>query len=157
MWRRGFFAESATVYDFPNNDPDFYLSDYQHFSMGHRINGWEGLYDHKLGLRALLLAKGFRQADTVAYIYEGRILAEPFCGAAGYIPGSELIQRLRAEGDRVRWIISPRTGFGAKVFSCWSIGTERSGSSAGGRSSRSTSKISWPVSAGGCSTPPEPC
>ena len=48
MWRRGFFAESATVYDFPNNDPDFYLSDYQHFSVGHRINGWEGLYDHKL-------------------------------------------------------------------------------------------------------------
>ena len=37
---RGFFAESATIYDSPQNNPDPYLSDYQHFHMGHLINGW---------------------------------------------------------------------------------------------------------------------
>jgi len=110
MWRRGFFAESATIYDFPQNNPDLYLSDYQHFHMGHLINGWEGLYDHKLGLRALLLAKGFRQADTVAYIYEGRILADPFSGAARYVSSGEIIEGLRAEGEGARWILKPEDG-----------------------------------------------
>jgi hypothetical protein len=110
MWRRGFFAESATIYDFPHNDPRQYLSDYQHFHMGHRINGWEGLYDHKLGLRALLLAKGFRQAHTVAYLYEGRILVDPFSGAARYVRPGELIDLLRSEGSGSRWIIKPEDG-----------------------------------------------
>jgi putative polysaccharide biosynthesis protein len=110
MWRRGFFAESATIYDFPRNDPDLYLTDYQHFCMGQRINGWEGLYDHKLGLRALLLAKGFRQAETVAYIYEGRILSDPFSGAARYVSVNEIAQELRSAGDGARWIIKPEDG-----------------------------------------------
>src|SRR4051794_30144083 len=110
MWRRGFFAESATIYDFPQNDPDLYLSDYQHFHMGHLINGWEGLYDHKLGLRALLLAKGFRQAETVAYIYEGRILTDPFSGAARYVSPGEIIEGLRSEGEGARWILKPEDG-----------------------------------------------
>ena len=48
MWRRGFFAESATIYDLPANDPRLYLTDYQHFCMGQRVNRWEGFYDHKL-------------------------------------------------------------------------------------------------------------
>jgi hypothetical protein len=110
MWRRGFFAESATIYDLPRNDPSLYLTDYQHFHMGQQINGWEGLYDHKLGLRALLLAKGFRQASTLAYIYEGRILSDPFSGAARYVGASEMIDSLRAEGDGARWIIKPEDG-----------------------------------------------
>jgi hypothetical protein len=97
MWRRGFFAESATIYDLPRNEPDQYLTDYQHFLMGQRINGWEGLYDHKLGLRSLLLTKGFRQAETLAYIYEGRILADPFSGSARYLTARELIAQLRNE------------------------------------------------------------
>ena len=110
MWRRGFFAESATIYDFPRNNPDLYLSDYQHFHMGHLINGWEGLYDHKLGLRSLLLAKGFRQAETVAYIYEGRILADPFSGAARYVSPEEIIEALRSEGEGACWILKPEDG-----------------------------------------------
>lgn len=110
MWRRGFFAESATIYDLPRNDPGLYLTDYQHFYMGQQINGWEGLYDHKLGLRALLLAKGFRQASTLAYIYEGRILSDPFSGAARYVGAGEMIDALRSEGDGARWIIKPEDG-----------------------------------------------
>ncbi|HEX3244885.1 MAG TPA: hypothetical protein VHX16_05730, partial [Chloroflexota bacterium] len=56
MWRRGFFAESATIYDFPRNNPAEYLSDFQHFVRCGRINAWEGIYTRKLGLRAILLA-----------------------------------------------------------------------------------------------------
>src|SRR4051812_38937233 len=56
MWRRGFFAESATIYDLPRNDPSEYLSDFQHFVRCGRINAWEGFYTHKLGLRAMLIA-----------------------------------------------------------------------------------------------------
>jgi hypothetical protein len=110
MWRRGFFAESATIYDLPNNDASEYLTDYQHLLMGQRINGWEGLYDHKLGLRSLLLTKGFRQADTVAYIYEGRILANPFSGSARYLSAQEFTAELRREGAGARWIIKPEDG-----------------------------------------------
>jgi Sugar-transfer associated ATP-grasp len=110
MWRSGFFAESATIYDLPRNDPRDYLSDYQHLMMGQRINAWEGLYDHKLGLRSVLLAKGLRQAETRAFIYEGRILADPFSGGASYIPATELVERLRQEGDSARWIIKPEDG-----------------------------------------------
>jgi hypothetical protein len=110
MWRRGFFAESATIYDFPRNSPHQYLTDYQHFQMGQRVNAWEGLYDHKLSLRALLLAKGFRQAETLGYIYEGRILAEPFSGQACYISAADMVQRLRAEGEGTCWIVKPEDG-----------------------------------------------
>jgi putative polysaccharide biosynthesis protein len=110
MWRRGFFAESAVIYDFPANDPRWYVTDYQHFCMGQRVNGWEGLYDHKLSLRALLLAKGLRQADTVAYIYEGKILVQPFSGGARYIEARELIDLLREEGEGASWIVKPEDG-----------------------------------------------
>ncbi|HEX2610986.1 MAG TPA: sugar-transfer associated ATP-grasp domain-containing protein [Gemmatimonadales bacterium] len=110
MWRRGFFAESAVIYDFPANDPRWYVTDYQHFCMGQRVNGWEGLYDHKLSLRALLLAKGLRQADTVAYIYEGKILVQPFSGGARYIEARELIDLLREEGEEASWIVKPEDG-----------------------------------------------
>jgi hypothetical protein len=111
MWRRGFFAESATIYDFPTNDPSLYLSDYQHFWMAQRINSWEGFYDHKLTLRALLLTKGLRQAETIAYIYDGQIWANPFEGQACYISAEDLVARLRHEGDGARWIIKPEDGY----------------------------------------------
>jgi Sugar-transfer associated ATP-grasp len=110
MWRRGFFAESAVIYDFPANDPQWYVTDYQHFCMGQRVNGWEGLYDHKLSLRALLLAKGLRQAETVAYIYEGKILVQPFSGGARYIGPRELMDLLREDGEGASWIVKPEDG-----------------------------------------------
>src|SRR5689334_8114084 len=110
MWRRGFFAESATIYDLPANDPRLYLTDYQHFCMGQRVNRWEGFYDHKLSLRSLLLAKGLRQADTLGYLYEGRILAEPFNGQARYVSTEEMIDLLRQECEGACWIVKPEDG-----------------------------------------------
>src|SRR3982751_4218422 len=60
MWRRGFFAESALIYDLPRNNFKDYVSDFQHVLRCARINAWEGLFNRKLGLRAMLRARGFR-------------------------------------------------------------------------------------------------
>jgi Sugar-transfer associated ATP-grasp len=115
MWRRGFFAESATIYDLPRNDPREYLSDFQHFVRCGRINAWEGFYTHKLGLRSLLLAMGFRQAETLAYIHERRIMADPFSEDAGYISLEELFSRL-ATGN-ASFIVKPEDGWcGEDIF-----------------------------------------
>src|SRR6187200_1509098 len=86
MWRRGFFAESAAIYDFPRNNPQQYLSDYQHFVRCSRINAWEGLYVRKMGLRSFLLALGFRRAETIALIHQRQILHRPFSEDAHFIP-----------------------------------------------------------------------
>jgi hypothetical protein len=110
MWRRGFFAESATIYDFPRNNPQDYLSDFQHFVRCARINAWEGIYTHKLGLRAVLLAMGFRQAETIAYIQESRILANPFSPAAHYIAIDDLLVLLGA-GAGTGYIVKPEDGW----------------------------------------------
>jgi len=111
MWRRGFFAESATIYDFPRNNPEDYLSDFQHFVRCGRINAWEGIYVRKLGLRAILLAMGFRQPETIAYIHERRILADPFSELARYLPLPDLLQRLAQSDAGHGYIIKPEDGW----------------------------------------------
>ncbi|HUR94372.1 MAG TPA: hypothetical protein VMY76_07300, partial [Gemmatimonadales bacterium] len=78
MWRRGFLSDSVVLYDLERNDPRQYVSDYQLYARCNRVNTWNGLFDHKLGLRAFLLAMGFRQAATVAYLCEGQVILDPF-------------------------------------------------------------------------------
>jgi Sugar-transfer associated ATP-grasp len=117
MWRRGFFAESATIYDLPRNDPSEYLSDYQHFVRCGRINAWDGFYTHKLGLRSLLLAMGFQQAETAAYIHERRILASPFSESARYVSLEELLTQLAAGTGPSHYIVKPEDGWcGEDIF-----------------------------------------
>jgi hypothetical protein len=111
MWRRGFFAESAAIYDFPRNNPRQYLSDYQHFVRCSRINAWEGLYVRKLGLRSLLLAMGFRQAETIAYIHQRQILHQPFSDTAHYIPLKELLALLQDDPSGCGFIMKPEDGW----------------------------------------------
>ncbi len=117
MWRRGFFAESATIYDLPRNDPAEYLSDYQHFVRCGRINSWEGLYQRKLGLRSVLLAMGFRQAETMAYIHQRQILLAPFAENARYVSLEELFEHLRGTGEGSSYIVKPEDGWcGEDIF-----------------------------------------
>jgi hypothetical protein len=117
MWRRGFFAESATIYDLPRNDPAEYLSDYQHFVRCGRINSWEGLYQRKLGLRSVLLAMGFRQAETMAYIHQRQILLSPFAENARYVSLEELFDHLRRTGEGSSYIVKPEDGWcGEDIF-----------------------------------------
>ena len=111
MWRRGFFAESAAIYDFPRNNPQQYLSDYQHFVRCSRINAWEGLYVRKMGLRSLLLAMGFRQAETIAFIHQRQILHRPFSEDAHFIPLEELLGLLQDDPSGGGFIMKPEDGW----------------------------------------------
>jgi hypothetical protein len=117
MWRRGFFAESHMIYDLARNDPDDYLTDYQHLVRCGGINGWSGFYDHKIILRSFLLAAGFRQANTLALIVDRRILIDPYSGKPKYVGPKELAELLcRSEGPK-QFIVKPEDGLcGEDIF-----------------------------------------
>jgi len=108
MWRHGFYAESAMLYDLPRNDPRNYLSDYARGARCGGINSHNDFFTHKLVLRSFLLAMGFRQPKTVALLFEGRVLSDPFGGEAQHIEPGELIRRLGASGRN--FIVKPEDG-----------------------------------------------
>lgn len=107
-WRRGFFAESALLYDLTRNDPRDYLSDYARAARCREINPHNEFFNHKLVLRSFLLAMGFRQAETVALLYEGNILSNPFRGDARQIEPQELEDQLASTGRN--YIVKPEDG-----------------------------------------------
>ena len=117
MWRRGFFAESDTIYDLARNDPGDYLSDYQHYVRCSRINAWNGFYGHKMVLRSFLLAIGLRQANTVALVLDGRILLHPYDGQASYVEPRELVELLSTSKGERKFIVKPEDGWcGEDIF-----------------------------------------
>jgi hypothetical protein len=107
LWRQGFFAESAILYDFPRNDPREYLSDFQQFRCD-AVNADNGLFKYKLRLRALLLAMGFRQADTVACVHGDRVLERPFSGRGRCVSPEVLQARLLEAGGQ--YVVKPEDG-----------------------------------------------
>ncbi|MGI9040176.1 MAG: sugar-transfer associated ATP-grasp domain-containing protein [Gemmatimonadales bacterium] len=107
LWRRGFFSKSAILYEFPRNDPRQYISDYAHLVRCWRLNAWQSLYEHKLALRAFLLARGFRQAETVAYIHGYRVLLDPFTPGSRAVRLDALLERLRGDGSAARYVVKP--------------------------------------------------
>jgi hypothetical protein len=107
-WRRGFFAESAMLYDLARNDPRDYLSDYTRAARCREINPHNEFFNHKLVLRSFLLAMGFRQAETVALLYEGRILSNPFRGDARQMEPGALEEQLASSGRN--YIVKPEDG-----------------------------------------------
>jgi hypothetical protein len=124
MWRHGFLSDSVVLYDLEHNDPREYISDYHLYARCTRINTWNGLYDHKLGLRAFLLAMGFRQAETVAYLYEGRAILDPFGAGMKPVDIGRLADRLRADAGERGYVVKPENGLGGTgVF----LLTERDG------------------------------
>ncbi len=123
MWRRGFFAESAALYELERNDPGEYLSDFSRAARWREVNAHDGFFNHKLILRSFLLAMGFRQAETLALINQGRIVGSPFGGDARHIEPDELMKRLLA-GQR-HYILKPEDGAsGRDVFLLENRGNE---------------------------------
>src|SRR4051794_37219770 len=110
MWRHGFLSGSFLLYGLDHNDLREYVSDYQLYARCTRVNTWNGLYDHKLGLRAFLLAMGFRQAETVAYLYEGRVILDPFGHAAKAVDAACLAARLRTDARKNGYVVKPEDG-----------------------------------------------
>lgn len=107
MWRRGFFSKSAVLYEFPRDDEREFISDYTHLVRCWRLNAWQTIYEHKLALRAFLLAMGFRQAETAAYIHGNRVLLDPFTPAARTVRLDGLLEHLRGEGAPARYVVKP--------------------------------------------------
>ncbi|HUR96224.1 MAG TPA: sugar-transfer associated ATP-grasp domain-containing protein [Gemmatimonadales bacterium] len=118
MWSRGFYAESADLYAFARNDPADYLSDLDGIRASGRCNAWEGIFEHRMGLRAFLLARGFAQPHTAAFVFEGRILAEPFGGDGTYVEPDVMEARLRVHGEDAVWLlkVEDRSGPGSIDF-----------------------------------------
>jgi hypothetical protein len=117
LWRRGFFAESDSIYDLTRNRPDDYISDFQHAVGCSRINGWSGFYDHKMVLRSFLMAIGLRQANTVALVLDRRILLHPYSGEARYVTPAEMVELLREKGEAAQFIVKPEDGLcGDDIF-----------------------------------------
>jgi len=106
VWRQGFYAESAILYDLPHNDAGDYLSDYAWASR--EINSYNDYFKHKLVLRSFLLAMGFRQPRTVALLYDGRILNDPFGQDAKHVGPEELVRRLSDTDGQ--FIVKPEDG-----------------------------------------------
>ena len=95
-WQRGFFAESAALYDLERNNPDEYLSDFTRATRCREINPHNEFFVHKMVLRSFLLAMGFRQPETVALLFRGQILSDPYGSNSRDIKPEELEDRLRA-------------------------------------------------------------
>ena len=74
LWRQGFLRESSVIYGFDQNNPEFYLSDYQRFARTvQRIPQEDAYLDNKL-LFATLAGSLVRIPKTYALIVRGRIV-----------------------------------------------------------------------------------
>jgi hypothetical protein len=107
-WRRGFLAESADIYDFPNNDPHEYVSDYARLSRCERLNPMPALYNNKLWMRDFLLAKGFAQPETVALVHGSDVQLHPLSESPSTMTLVELDAWLHADGGP--FVMKPQDG-----------------------------------------------
>src|SRR5919202_2602037 len=82
MWRHGFLADSLELYDFSRNDMRDYVSDYAYHTTCRAFTAYPEFFDHKAVQRAILLAQGFCQPETVAILAYGRARLNPLCAAA---------------------------------------------------------------------------
>jgi len=113
-WRRGFTADSVALYGLSDANWREFLSDYVRENQGVTINPIPQFFDQKLMLRALLLAHGFAQAETLALI--GRVDAQldPLSPGSRLVPLADVEALLRADGGP--FIVKPQdSGFGYGV------------------------------------------
>jgi hypothetical protein len=114
-WPRGFHADSAALYDLARNDWREYVSDYMRLCRCVDINAARTFFDHKLILRAFLLAKGFPQTETIALVEDGHALLNPLSETPAQVSIRELERRLLADGGH--FVVKPEDGTrGVGVF-----------------------------------------
>jgi hypothetical protein len=113
VWRRGFYARHAAIYDPAGLARGEYVSDYARDYRCAKINPVPPLFNHKLILRRILADRGFAQPETVAMVAKGEIVADPL-GAGRRVSAAELEARMIADGGR--YICKPQVGaFGSGV------------------------------------------
>ncbi len=108
LWWRGFRIESGEIYGFPRPDERDFVSDFDATHSIKRLNYSLGFYQHKLAQRALLLAAGIPQPSTVAVLWDGRIVLQPFSGTGRSVTAGGLVEWLLA--DRGTFVVKPEDG-----------------------------------------------
>ncbi len=106
-WPRGFRVQSARLYGFPAIDPGDYVPDFIVSYRHDRFNPAEALFTHKLARRAMLLASGAEQLETVAVLWRGRVVLQPFSAGHHSISPVELERWLIADGGD--FVIKPES------------------------------------------------
>jgi hypothetical protein len=113
-WPRGFRVQSARLYGFPAGTPGDYVPDYIVSYQHERFNPAEALFDHKSARRAMLLAMGAPQVETVGLLWRGRAVLHPFSAGQRTMTGRELERWLVADGGE--YVIKPESeGRGQRV------------------------------------------
>jgi hypothetical protein len=107
-WLAGFKVESAAMYGFPRPDQGDYFDDYRATFRIRELNASLAFYQHKLMQRALLLAAGFPQTQTVAVLWGDRAVLDPFTGCAEPATLERVRALLLADGGR--FIAKPEDG-----------------------------------------------
>jgi len=107
-WRRGFLAESADIYDFQNNDPREYISDYARLSRCERLNPLPAIYNQKLWMRTFLRAKGFAQPETIAVLHGTDVQMHPLSESPVTVTLPDLEAWLLADGGP--FVMKPQDG-----------------------------------------------
>jgi hypothetical protein len=114
-WRRGFRADSASVYDLDRHDFHEYLSDYAREFRCRHINPAPEVFEQKLLFRAFLLLAGFKQAETVAVASNGSFLLAPLSREPRYVAAAALEEWLRRDGGS--FVAKPQDGSrGVDIF-----------------------------------------
>ena len=97
-WRMGFRAETAWLQGFPDRDLSLLINDFEWYFRCSRINWSLFYFRQKISLRALLLASGFRQAETLAMVSNGVCVLDPFGPARRTATEAELMTVLLRDG-----------------------------------------------------------
>jgi hypothetical protein len=113
-WQLGFRVQSARLYGFPAADHAEYVPDFVASYRSSHLNPADALFDHKAAWRALLLAMGAPQVETVALLWRGRAALHPFSAQRTTLTAEELERWLIADGGE--YVVKPEAdGRGQRV------------------------------------------
>ena len=107
-WRRGFRVESARLYGISPATAGDYVPDFVVAYRPARFNPAEAFFDHKAARRAMLLAAGAAQLETVALLWRGRAVLHPFSPRQRALTPDELEGWLIADGGE--YVLKPESG-----------------------------------------------
>ena len=106
-WPRGFRVQSARLYGFPAGDVAEYVPDFVVTYRSSRLNPAEAFFNHKAARRAMLLAMGAAQVETVALLWRGRAVLHPFSPRQTTLTAEELERWLIADGGE--YVVKPES------------------------------------------------
>ncbi len=108
-WARGYNVTTPVLYGFDRNQPHEYLSDYAAAYRTWHLNADRLFFDHKAAQRALLLAAGLPQIETVALVWRQRVVLHPLTPQARSIHPGKFDEWLVQDGGE--FVLKPELGY----------------------------------------------